>query len=200
MKKLWSIAFFSWGLALLVGLTVFVAFWFTQANWLVLPGIFVFEGGIILSVIGVICLTIYAFKKSKIKRGKRQVLGLYFLLLTNIPLAIFLFLASYGIAGISVVRIINNSERIIDDITVQAGSIHHIVNFPPRADKINKIYIKGEGQVDYSVTMAGKTQSGVLFGYITSGVSQSAKITVDKYLNISAEETTDWNIGQAAGR
>lgn len=199
MKKLWSIAFFSWGLALLVGLTVFIAFWFTQASWLVLPGIFVFEGGLILSVVGAICLTIYAFKKSEIKRGWRQILGLYFLLLINIPLAILLFYLSYGIAGISVVRITNNSERIVDDITVQAGSIHHIVNFPPRTDKTKKIYIKGEGQVNYSVTVAGKTQSGVLFGYVTSGISQSARLTVDEYLNVSAEETTDWNMGKHKG-
>jgi len=151
--------------------------------------------GCILVAIGLISLTVYAIKGYRagiLPTIWKKVVSGYLLLLANFPLAFVFIMVSGAIAGRSTIAIHNQSSSPIK--VVLHGPLHEpnqdfvIGVVPPKTEKSKTVRIPGEGAVTYSIATATKTETGIVFGYITSGISQSAKISVDEKLNVSVDE------------
>ncbi len=194
MKILWTIAILCGALPLAAGIAIFILFYFFQTAWLVSAGILNLEVGTISVAVGLLCLTIYAgylYKKSIFKENGKKIIRTYALLLANFPVALILVSAGSDLMSVSTVKIQNNSSSAISDISLQGPvSRHDIGMVSPKKEKTDKIHIKGEGSVKYTVSIGTKTESGVLFGYITSGQWQSATISVDEKLNVTVQPQT----------
>jgi len=192
-SKLFRIACICGAVPLGVGVIVSVLFYFTQWKWLVAVGLLNIYAGVISVVIGLILLTIYTirlFKKCAVREKTAVILLGYSLLLVNFPAAVFLAIVSHGNASMSTVVVDNRSLHIIPEVTLTgpSGAQFHISKIPPGSNKRGRFRIKGEGSVTYEVKVGTKTESGILFGYITSGMDQAAKITIDPKSVISVTD------------
>lgn len=190
MKKLWVAALLCGICPLAVGITIFIVFYFTQAKWLMLPGIYTMYAGFALSVTGLICLTVYTvqlFKSSRLKEGWRKIVGGYLLLLSVAPMAIVLLFASYGLAQMSTVKIHNKSPvSAIFYWQGPAGKKDSVWIFPGRS---KRVLINDEGTINFEISAGTSAISGVLFD-IPSGLPLSAIISIDENQFISVQQLT----------
>lgn len=189
MRKLWVASFLCWIWPLAAGIIVYTLFYYTLADWLIIPGLYVMYAGLICTVIGLVCLTIYTiwFRNQGLKKEWRNIGFGYFLLLSNFPVAILIFFAVYDIESSSKVWISNTSVFQITDIYWYGpGSDTHDIGYDPskthyigkvRPGGTKRFFIKDEGTINFEMTVGTKTVSGMLF-YVDSGAPQSAKITV----------------------
>ncbi|MBI4335799.1 MAG: hypothetical protein HY589_04005 [Candidatus Omnitrophica bacterium] len=193
MRKLWITALLCGGCPLVIGIAIFILYYFTFARWLMFAGILNIYAGSVALIIGLCCLTIYVsrvFKENISEERWLKIAGGYFLLLINIPMAVVLVSASGHVGSLCVVRVINSSPFFIEDILLQGpANNHHIERIPPATDKTKRIRVKGTGSVKYTVSVGTKTESGVLFGYVMrSGHKLSGEIAIDAELNVSVKQ------------
>ncbi|THB69721.1 MAG: hypothetical protein D6B27_00140 [Gammaproteobacteria bacterium] len=172
---------------LITGITIFTAWLPTKANWLELAGIYNIAVGFILFICGIIFLGIYIkqIKKEEKPSRKRIAISLTILLI-NFPAALTAIYTAGYIMNISTVTIENNSPFSITEITFTERDISH--KFPPIKPnrKISRYFhFINDGAVHYSCIINNSAKEGILFEYLSGGMSAEVTVNKDGTIKIS---------------
>ena len=190
--KLFLGALWCWILPLVLGILVAALSYFTVWSQLIAVGLVVIYAGSLLAVVGLILVTVYLvlLVKHKLYAGKiSRIITGYSLLLLNFPVAFFLMLFAYSALGQSDVAVKNNSLHSVNVMVIGPdGNQYDFGEVYPGKARQKRFRIKGEGQVNYEILVEGKVYSGVLLGYITSGINQTAEVSIDRFGSVSVVE------------
>ncbi len=154
-------------------------------------GVINIYSGLVLFVIGLICLAIYFLSERKINRRlalKKAGISLA-ILIVNFPVATAaLFGASY-LLSMSTLLVKNETGFTIRDLTlIERDKVYEFPVIEPN-EHISKNYnFKYEGAVMYKLSLNEVTHDGIVFGYVTSNsggkaemlISGEGAITVDR--------------------
>lgn len=166
---------------LITGIMIFLLWLSTGWGWLMLVGLFTLLGGGLLFMAGFAALLVFVRHARSIgvpyKRTFYRALGM---LLLNFPVAAaILGYVGYIIFG-HFVTVANFSTHPVEvKLTDPVFSAPRTLTFgtvAPGEDETKRLTFKGEGTVNYTVTLNGKTESGMLIGYVTGG--DGGKVTL----------------------
>lgn len=180
MQLLWRIAVFCAAFPMGAGLLIFFGWLLGGARWLQWAGLIDIAAGILLFPVGVGCLVGYA--RSAGKQGKawgERVSVLCVALVANFPLAFLLVAAAMQIGSITKLMIDNRSEDPVFDIVIsEFGQTYPIGNLGASRDRTQRVRIKNEGELRFSLEHRGRIRSGTLAGYVSRSTGGSFTLIV----------------------
>lgn len=167
---------------LTTGCLIFFSWLVIRADWLMLAGIYNIMAGLALFVCGLGFLLVYGQKERKLTNKypvKRTFISLG-ILLFNFPAAgLALFSAEY-IINTSTATVINNSTfKITDMVLSEREKFYRFPPIAPGQEVIEHFHFKYEGSVDYKLSLNGSVKTGVMFGYVTGGMGESATMVIN---------------------
>lgn len=166
---------------LTTGGLIFISWLVTRADWLMLAGIYNIMAGLALFVCGLVFLLVYGQKERKISNNypiKRTLISLGILLL-NFPAAALAIYSAEYISSTNTATVINNSSFEVADMVLRERDRSY--PFPPIApgqEVTEEIHFKYEGSVDYKLSLNGSVKTGIMFGYVTGGMGESATMVI----------------------
>jgi uncharacterized membrane protein len=170
------------GLApLIAGVGIFAAWLVTRADWFMGAGIYNLMAGLVLFFCGLVFLLVYGQverKSGKRFPQKQTVIGLAILLL-NFPTSALIIYSVEYIVSTSSVTVVNNSSFAVTDMVLNAGLRSH--PFPPIAadqEVTESFRFKYEGAIVYKLSVDGSVKSGIMFGYVSDGMGESATLVI----------------------
>jgi hypothetical protein len=166
---------------LIAGCIIFLSWLATRADWLMLAGVYNIMAGLALFVCGLGFLLVYGQKERKLTDRypvKRTLISLG-ILLFNFPVAALALYSAEYIISTSTAIVINNSPFEITDLVISEREQSY--PFPPIAagqEVIEYFHFKYEGSVNYKLSLNGSVKTGVMFGYVTGGMGESATMVI----------------------
>ena len=173
------------------GILIFICWLVTRTHWLKMAGLVTLYIGLGVFVIGVICLVIY-FVQSRNNAAlgywKKSAVSLL-ILLSNFPVYSAIMGAAIYVVGTSTVIIENQSTISIKKVILSVqGNIFNIGSVLPN-EKIKKnIHFQSEGAVHYSFTREKDKYEGVMFGYVTGGMGNTAIMVITESGKVRIDE------------
>jgi hypothetical protein len=170
------------GLApLIAGVGIFAAWLVTRADWFMGAGIYNLMAGLVLFFCGLVFLLVYGLgeRKSGNSFPKKQTLIALAILLLNFPTAAVVIYAVKYIVSTSSVTVLNMSSFVVTDMVLNAGLRSH--PFPPIAsdqEVTESFRFKYEGAIVYKLSVDGSVKSGIIFGYVSDGMGESATLVI----------------------
>jgi hypothetical protein len=189
MNRWYRIALFSGLVPLGVGVGVFLLWLATRASWLGSAGLLTLAAGLVLFVLGIVCLAIYlAWRRREGATGSRARAALPLLiLLGNVVVAIGLLAAVAYVAETCTLIVENRSSCEIRDMHLtQRDEVYPVGIVDPGGRIAQDFHFKYEGRVDYTLDLDGVTHKGIAFGYVST-FGDTARVTVAEALKIIAE-------------
>jgi heme/copper-type cytochrome/quinol oxidase subunit 2 len=174
---------------LIAGIGIYLIWLKTRANVLMTAGFLNILLGLISVLIAIVCLRVFLVKnrKENNKRPKIKLLIALFIIFSNFPAAFAIIEAVQYEKSVYNINIINNSKYSVEHFALVERNKEILVGDVNAKNILNKtIHFSHEGSVDYKFNLNGERYSGLLFGYVTSGLSFSADIiiTEDKKVEI----------------
>jgi hypothetical protein len=170
------------GLApLIAGVGIFAAWLVTRADWFMGAGIYNLMAGLVLFFCGLVFLLVHCLverKSGKRFPQKQTLIGLAILLL-NFPTSALIIYSVEYIVSTSSVTVVNNSSFAVTDMVLNAGLRTH--PFPPIAadqEVTESFRFKYEGAIAYKLSVDGSIKSGIMFGYVSDGMGESATLVI----------------------
>ena len=166
-----------------------------QANrtswWLMSAGFYTIIIGLFLFVCGLCFLFVYGRKELKSGNKyplKRSLISLA-ILLFNFPAAALILLSVEHTFSSSVATVINHSPfEITDMVLIERDKFYRLPPIAASQRVKETFYFKYyEGAIDYKLTINGSPKSGVMFGYVTSGMGETATMIITKEGNIEVK-------------
>ena len=162
---------------LVLGISIFIGWYFTHASWLEVAGIINIFFGLILFLLGIIFVGIYLFKTRQYKRSLVPLL----ILLLNFPVATTIISKVEYIKSTCTLKIVNQSPYAITKFYLTERDYRHpVMDTPARSISRQEFHFKYEGTVYYTMQINGKTHQGNMFGYVTSGMSSVATLRLSE--------------------
>ena len=193
--NLWHRVALTYGLLpLIVGIAVFSVWLLTRWDWLMFAGLYTIGIGLILFVGGLISLLIASRRARQqgipYKQKNLLILGV---LLINFPVALAMMFYAHHLMTIYDVLIINELGTPLNQIilTDPAGEHYAINDVAAHSQTHHEFHFGGEGSVSYEIKSAPIEQSGVLVGYITSGLGGQVTMRIDYEGKVTASESFD---------
>ncbi len=173
------------------GILIFLCWLVTRAHWLKMVGLVTLYIGLGLFVIGVIFLVIYF-----IQSRKNEILGYWkkssvslLILLSNFPVYAVIMGTVIYVAGISTVIIENQSTTSIKKVILSVqGNIFNLGSVLPNEQIKKNIHFQSEGAVHYSFTREKDKYEGVMFGYVTGGMGNTAIMVITESGKVRIDE------------
>ena len=173
-----TVAVWCGALPLAVGTVVFALWLATGDRDLHAVGLLTILGGLLLFLVGTICLVADAAKSAPGGRWKRAAVAL--LLLANFPAA-FTFIAAAAHIEFSVtITVQNTGSATIDSFVVTVpGVTKEMGPIPPGASRRVRIHPTADGAADYTMKESGVTSTGPLIGYVSAGMGGRCTVGVN---------------------
>lgn len=192
MQRWWKAAMTCALVPLFVGATIFTIWYLTRATWLMMAGVINIYTGLAFFCTGFLCVVMYVWKsrQAKMVAWKWRALLAVGLLIANFPAAGGLtFAASYILSTYTVI-VDNRSGGSIENLSLHGPTgDYDFGTVPPNSRREKGFHFTGEGFVTYSAIIVGKSQSGQMFGYITSGPSGcTAVMSISEDATVHVEE------------
>ncbi len=166
---------------LTIGCLIFFSWLVTRADWLVLAGIYNITAGLALFFCGLGFLFVYGRIERKLGNNypiKRTLISLG-ILLFNFPVAaLALYSAEYIISTNTAAVINNSSYEVTDMVLSEREQSYPFPPITPGQEVIEHFHFKYEGAVDYKLSINGAVKTGVMFGYVTGGIGESATMVI----------------------
>jgi len=146
-----------------------------------LAGIYDIIGGLVLFICGLGLLFVYGQKERKLRNGypiKRVLIALG-ILLFNFPAAGLALYSAENIISTSTVTVINKSAFEVTDMVLRERDISY--RFPrimSGQEVTEYFHFKYEGSVDYKLSLNGSVKEGIMLGYVTGGMGESATMVI----------------------
>jgi heme/copper-type cytochrome/quinol oxidase subunit 2 len=186
----WYKASIGFGLfPLIAGIGIYLLWLKTRANFLMTAGFLNILLGLISVLIAFVCLRVFMVKnrKENNKHPKIKLVIAFFIIFSNFPAAFAIIEAVQYEKSVYNIYIKNNSKHSVEHFSLTERNKEILVGDVNSKDILNKtIHFRHEGSVEYKFDLNGERYSGLLFGYVTSGLSFSADIiiTEDKKVEI----------------
>lgn len=191
MKTWYRVALFCGLEPLLVGTLIFIAWLISRARWLEYAGLVNIIAGTCLVWVGLVCLGVYFHQARQQQVAgylKRSLLALA-LMVANYPVAITFILTAEYLLSQSTVVVHNQSELSVQAFRLQERDIvYELGDIVPGQTVEHSFHFQHEGSVDYSLMWDGQSHSGVMFGYVTSGLGVTAVMEIDASGMVSVRE------------
>lgn len=191
MPRLLNITFVCGAIPLLIGIAIYVSWYFTRAEWLMIAGLVNIGAGLVMFLVGVVCLSMRSTRMRTDDPTVRRRLSVsrklaWTLLVANFPAAILITLAAVNAMTRYSVTVINQGTKPIESfiltgpgVSVQLGPIS------PKEEKTRHLHFKGDGVLDFDCRQEGKQFNGQLEGYVTGsmGCVKTVRITNGAVIN-----------------
>ena len=181
---------------LCLGIAIYIAWYVTGKHWLETAGLLNIVLGVCLFCIGILSLVIYIYKAYKLNvRGylRKAVLPL-FILVINFPIAYMAVSSAEPSKSVCTLKVENNSAmQMMDFRLTERDKVYKIPPIPAHSKLEQKFNFKYEGSVYYSFQLDGKKQQGVVFGYVTSGISITSTLVVSETGIVTVEDIINGN-------
>ena len=182
------------GLApLTIGTIIFFLWLITHDILLSLAGAVTIFLGFFSVSLGLISLAIYLYKSkvNSIKNSKIKIIKALTILLINFPLALLFIMISSYIRSTFTITIDNQSNKTIKNIYLsESNYTYDLPNVLAHTKVSHDLHFKSEGEVNYSLIIDTIKHSGIVFGYITSGVHGDAQITINSFIQVTVDANT----------
>lgn len=173
-------AYFCGAAPLLTG-TIIVGLWlFTYHRMLAVLGLFTVAGGVVLLLLGLICVLVYEMLSArgpkKPRRWSRSSWPVLLLLLANIPACIL----SIYIGSAWRITVVNSTAATIDSFTIDqgTGSLRTLGPIAPGGRKTVYIRPVEDVTITFSATSSSGPLTGVVDGYPIGPEGDSKVITL----------------------
>ena len=166
---------------LIIGTIIFFLWLVTHNDLLAFAGAITILIGFVSVILGVISLLIYLYKSkiNSIKNSRIKIYKAFTILLINFPLVLIFIMISSYIRSTFTITIDNQTNSTIKNIHLtEFKNVYNLPDVLANTKVSHNLHFKSEGQVDYSIKVNRIEHTGILFGYITSGVHGDAHITI----------------------
>jgi len=157
-----------------------------------IAGVIIIYTGLALFCLGLGSIGSYAYaaRKAHVKGWIAKSALAITLLTSNLPVALGLVSAALYIMSTDVVLVNNKSDFHIEEIVLHdpVGVSYQFGSVAAWSRRKVTFHFGGEGAVTYSLNVAGKIHSGILLGYITSGLGSAATMTINKDGTVDVQE------------
>jgi len=178
---------------IIIGTIIFLLWLITHEFLLNLAGAITIFLGFFSVCLGLISLSIYIYKSkvNSIKNSKAKIFKAIAILLINFPLALSFIMISSYIDSTFTIIIDNQSNRTIKNIHVsEFNHVNDLPNVLAHTKVSHHLHFQSEGEINYSLSIDDIKHTGILFGYITSGVHGEAQITINNFIQVTVDSNT----------
>jgi len=191
INKYYQMAIYLGRAPLSIGLLIFFMWFITRNSTLLLAGATTILLGLFSVSIGLVSLGIYVYKSKEYGIAKIKILKALTILLINFPIAFLLISISSYLSSTFTIQINNQSHKIITDIHfIEHDKIYKIPDVKAHSKIQHDFHFQSEGKITYSLTIGKEQYTGMLFGYITSGIHGEAQITINSFVKINVDTNT----------
>lgn len=191
MKTWYRFALFCGLEPLLLGVVIFVTWLVTRARWLEFAGLINMMIGSCLVWVGLICLGVYAHKsrQQQLRGYVRRCLLALGIMLVNYPVAITFILIAEHLISESTAQVENRSGLLVEDFRLtEREKEYQMGDIEPGTRIERKFHFRHEGAVNYSFVLDHTPHSGIMFGYVTSGIGVTAVMIIDESGRVEVKE------------
>jgi hypothetical protein len=172
------------GVPVAVGSSIFVLWWITRWEWLMMAGLGTIFGGILLLLVGSVFLIRFGLAAARTpdfpgRRLRRYVLAGAALLLVNLPAAAAFTAAAVLIETRYVVVVNNAMLRPLESVSVSGGGSHATLGTIPAGGSAQcSLWIRHDGELELWALDEGTPMIKTIDGYVTNGLGGLADVTV----------------------
>src|SRR4051794_23862647 len=166
------VALLCWAIPLCLGVGTFVLWLLTEAEALMVVGMFMLPVGAFAAFTGSVMLIFHVFgrlerARAPTRRRIAQAFGTGALLLSNFGVAYLIVLSVESIAFSYHVTVVNAGTRTLDSVVVNGPSCTaQLGPLAPGARHRVRLNVGGTGSVLFTATQAGATRSGTIDAYV----------------------------------
>ncbi len=185
MKRLYKISLICGVAPLVIGVIIFLAWYFTLWDKLLLLGIFTIYGAFTMVIIGIICLAIYLLRQFRINHSfSRNIIkqGLFSgsILFANFPVAVIIVILVIKIATTFTVVVTNKSGAIIDNFVLTGPGVNiNMGQIVPNENAKHSFHVAHDGVLKFKARQKDNEIEGIVESYVTSGMGGKKLIIVD---------------------
>ena len=185
MKRLYQISLICGAAPLAIGVIIFLAWYFTRLNKLLLLGIFTIYGGLATVIIGIICLTVYLVLQFRINHSfSRNIVkqGLFSgsILFANFPVTAIIVILVIKIATTFTVVIANKSGSIIDNFVLTGPGVNIDMGpIAPNENAKHSFNVAHDGVLKFKAGQKNNETEGIVEDYVTSGIGGKKLVIID---------------------
>jgi hypothetical protein len=169
---------------LVTGISIFFLWKELRWPWLMEAGQWTLLGGLLLFVIGMLCLVLYiarsrAERQTSIGRLARQSVLPLCLLLVNFPVAVVLAMAAIDLETRYDLAVHNESQARVTDLALSGGGIDSdLGSLDPGTHLRLSFRIRGEGRLDLTFVQNSSRFETIVDGYVTTGLGGNKLIRI----------------------
>jgi len=192
-RSLYPVIMVLGGAPLVIGVSIFLLYWLTRADWLMLAGFFTLLAGVICFLSGGGLLLVYALEERRRKRLHPTVLQrrlwiALVLLMSNWPAGVACVFAAVEVMSRITVTVVNQGTTKIDSFVVIAPGVNKELGPIPAGKKVKTSFqVAREGSLDFTMINGGTTSGGSIDGYVTGsdGAEYGVVVTGSNAVNVS---------------
>lgn len=176
---------------LTTGTTVFIAWLLTRDDALMAVGAATTVWGSALFLVGVVSLVVYIWKArmARLENWRPKALFASLILISNVPAAAAYVMIVIYLESAYAVIVENSSPKRVDRVVLIGPNQarHEFASFAIGEHREDDFHFLGEGSVTYEVWFGSLVQTGILDGYVSTGMGGCA------VLKISSDGTAESN-------
>lgn len=196
MNRACQVALICGALPLLVGILIFLMWFITRWNWLMMAGMFTLFGGVAVFFIGAIALVCFfwlAFRTPELPRRRLwlSTLGCAALLLSNFAVAGGITASVIAIETRYTVVVHNTSQLPLSGVRVFGGGCEaDFGTIPPNGIIRRSFWIQHDGELEFRAVSGATTHSQTIDGYVTRnmGGHTTVNINPDAMISVSNKD------------
>jgi hypothetical protein len=181
------------GLVLAVlGTADFVAWLATDLDMLELIGGWIIWRGLLVFAVGIIGLLVFvSCARGRGVPYRRRATWSLLALFVNIPLCFLYVFVAFSMESAITVTITNHAHVSIENLVIKGPNREQVEIRTVRAGEIRHSCpdLKGEGAVEYSLSVDGQPRSGVVIGYMSSPIGRHATLDLLPDLTVRNDES-----------
>lgn len=166
---------------LATGSLIFIAWWVTRAETLMIAGVGNLYLGLILFSTGLTFLFLYVYHARRVPKKDYKIKAglILFVLLMNFPVAHGIIRSVSYIQNTSVVRIKNQTNTAIESLSlIERGKVYKIGVLGPLQMLEREFHFLSEGSIQYRFFRKKSKVEGILIPYVTQGFGRNSELTI----------------------
>jgi hypothetical protein len=194
MPTLLKVALICGATPLIVGFAIYISWRLTRAEWLMGAGLANIPAGLLMFLVGVVCLSMRSTKLSigapdDVHRRRSKLRKLAWVLLTaNFPAALLITLSSIDVETRYTVTVINESSAPIRSFLVSGPGVRAEMGpISPNGKAKEHLRFSGDGSLEFAAHLVESKTNGVIEDYVTGGLGGRNIVRVKPGGNIEVE-------------
>jgi hypothetical protein len=194
MPRALKLAILCGSLPLLVGTIIYISWRLTRVEWLMGAGLVTLFVGLVLFLVGAICLSMRSTKVSDADAAvQRKLLSLrklaWTVLVVNFPAACFFAWSAIEVATRYTLAIVNEQAMRIDSFIVSAPGVKvDLGPIPANGRRQKHLHFPGEGSLSFATQVGQTRTNGVIDEYVTRNLGSASTVRFKAGGSIEVEQ------------